>query len=104
MWVNRLILHKNRVFSISVFHQTKKVSNYFIKGAFCVCFIGEKWYFVVMNQYKAIRKGQKIGVIGTGLDARTVRKIESGSEKISVEKMRVYLAAIGLRLCVCLAE
>ena len=61
-------------------------------------------YFVHMNNFKTLRKAQGISIKSTGLNARTVNRIESGSEKVTVEHLRRYLEAIGLRLCYCVAE
>lgn len=47
---------------------------------------------------KQIRKAAKVTIKDTGLNARTVAKIESGKESVSVKIMRQYLESIGLKL------
>ncbi len=47
---------------------------------------------------KAIRKAKKVSVEKTGLNARTVSKIESGSDQVSVKNLKIYLESIDLTL------
>jgi len=49
-------------------------------------------------ELKRIRKAAKVTVKDTGLNARTVAKIESGNESVSVKNLRKYLTAIGIKL------
>lgn len=49
---------------------------------------------------KEIRKSAKVSVKDTGLNARTVAKIESGSEFVSVKNLKIYLESIGLTLTI----
>ncbi len=49
-------------------------------------------------QLKDIRKAAKVKVKDIKLDSRTIRKIESGDETVSVHILNVYLKAIGLTL------
>lgn len=49
-------------------------------------------------QLKQIRKAAKVKVQDIKLDRRTIAKIESGDETVSVKSLRIYLDAIGMKL------
>jgi len=54
-------------------------------------------YYCAMN-LKELRKSAKISVKQTGLNARTVKKIETGNDSVSVKSLKIYLDSIGLKL------
>lgn len=47
---------------------------------------------------KVWRKANKIKIQDIKLDRRTIEKIENGENTVSVQSLRIYLAAIGLEL------
>lgn len=49
-------------------------------------------------QLREIRRARKIKIKEMPLDYRTIRKIESGSEEITVKSLKTYLNAVGLNL------
>ncbi len=57
-----------------------------------------------MKSFKEWRKAQGIQAKTIELHATTIKRIESGSEKITLEHYRTYLQAVGLRLVVALPE
>ena len=48
--------------------------------------------------FKAYRKAQKIRIKQTGLNTRTVNKIESGNEDVTIKSFKQYLEAINVKL------
>lgn len=47
---------------------------------------------------KVWRKANKIKIQDIKLDRRTIEKIENGENTVTVQSLRIYLAAIGLEL------
>ena len=54
-------------------------------------------YFYDMD-LKLIRKAARISIKDTGLNSRTVKKIESGDDSVSVANLKKYLESVGLKI------
>jgi len=49
-------------------------------------------------QLREIRKASKVKINQIKLDSRTIKKIEAGSDDVTVKSLNTYLESIGLQL------